>query len=97
MDSRDFRSIFRQMFGFPNPGGHNHNREDFYQDREEFDSRHGRPFHDGGDRRSDEEERYNFNSRGFNVYTDPFEMNRFFLALMNTSLVGFYSRVRLVI
>ena len=75
MDSRDFRSIFRQMFGFPNSGSHNHNREDLYQDdREEFDPRRGPPFH----HESREDDGFNFSSRGFNVYTDPFEMNRFF-------------------
>ena len=75
MDSRDFRSIFRQMFGFPNSGSHNHNREDLYQDdREEFDPRRGPPFHHD----SREDDGFNFNSRGFSVYTDPFEMNRFF-------------------
>ena len=77
MDSRDFRSIFRQMFGFPNTGGHNHTREDLYQeDREEFDPRRGQPqpFH----HESRDNDGFNFNSRGFNVLTDPLEMNRFF-------------------
>jgi len=78
MDSRDFRSIFRQMFGFPNHGGHHHNREDFYQDdREDFDPRRGPPFHHDSEQPR-EDEGFNFGSRGFNVYTDPFEMNRFF-------------------
>ena len=69
MDSRDFRSIFRQMFGFPNHGGR-HDREDIYQEREEF--------HNEERERSQEQDGFNFNSRGFSVYTDPLEMNRFF-------------------
>ena len=65
------------MFGFPNTGGHNHTREDLYQeDREEFDPRRGQPqpFH----HESRDNDGFNFNSRGFNVLTDPLEMNRFF-------------------
>ena len=79
MDSRDFRSIFRQMFGFQNPGGHHHhNREDFYQeDREDVDQRRGPVFHHDSEHPRDDDS-FNFSSRGFNVYTDPFEMNRFF-------------------
>ena len=74
MDPRDFRSLFRQMFGFPNHGGRSHDREDIYQ--EEYDPRYERPSQDGA--RSADPDQYNFTSRGFSVYTDPFEMNRFF-------------------
>jgi len=78
MDSRDFRSIFRQMFGFPNHGGQHHNREDLYQeDRENRDPRRGPPFHHDSEHPRDDDG-FNFGSRGFNVYTDPLEMNRFF-------------------
>lgn len=74
MDPRDFRSIFRQMFGFPNHGGQS--REDIYQERDELDPRQERRFPDDG--RSTETDGFNFHSRGFSVYTDPLEMNRFF-------------------
>merc|ERR1712241_256192 len=71
MDPRDFRSVFRQMFGFPNHGGRSHDRGDIYQ--EEYDPRQERPDQHGV--RSADPEQF---SRGFSVYTDPFEMNIFF-------------------
>merc|ERR1711992_314965 len=71
MDPRDFRSVFRQMIGFPNHGGRSHDRGDIYQ--EEYDPRQERPDQHGV--RSADPEQF---SRSFSVYTDPFEMNRFF-------------------